>query len=327
MPRRNRGKIDIPLMVASIFLAFVLWLFVQTQSVLETTMQFQKPLEIQGLDTDELVVTSIPGDVVIEAEGTREQLDRIDPNRINATVNLANIKPGPQRVRVELKAPSGPTWSLLRPYVDIVVERLARRNLVVEVVMQGELPEDSDLIVTGATARPESVTVYGPVGELGKVARVRARLDLREVRAGEARSANLEILDEQNRPVSPLVQAEPSVVVLQPAYLPALSRKNVVVDPVFEGQPAPGYRVKRYVLRPSQVTVRGTSETLAGLTTVNTQPVNIGGLMANTTRTTRLRLPRGVSAVESRSITVEIEIEKAEGRAEPPPPDNDGDNP
>ncbi|HVL39471.1 MAG TPA: CdaR family protein [Fimbriimonadaceae bacterium] len=320
MRSQRLGKVDVPLMVASLFLAFVLWLFVQSQSALATTMQFQKPLEVQGLNNEELIVTSIPGDVVIEAQGTREQLDRIDPNLISAFVDLSKVEPGGHRVRVQLKAPSGPTWSLIRPYADVVVERLARRTMVVQVVMQGEVPPESSLAIAGATARPESVVVYGPMSEIAKVDRVRALLNLSEVRAGEARSTTLEVLDDNNKPLGPLVRTDPTLVTLDPAVVPAESQKSVIVDPLIEGEPAPGHRVRGYQIRPSLIQVRGSSERLAELTTISTAPINISGLTANATRAVRLRLPRGVSASGSASVSVTIQIEKT---ASPPPTEDE----
>lgn len=85
--------------------------------------------------------------------------------------------------------------------------------------------------------------------------------------------------------------------------------KTVGVRPVLTGQPATGSWVKNVAVDPSVVSVTGSADALATLTEVTTQAVPVTGLSTDTTLTTTLNLPSGITVADNTSkfsVTISI---------------------
>jgi hypothetical protein len=84
-------------------------------------------------------------------------------------------------------------------------------------------------------------------------------------------------------------------------YIEARHRgKTVPVEPLFQGEPAPDFRLnrERVQIKPAQVYIAGALEDLEQINSVFTEPIDVAGRRATRpNETVRLHLPRGLSEV------------------------------
>ena len=297
------------LMIISAVIAALLWL--QVQSRINPTIQreYSIPLEQQNLSGD-LIVTHSPQRVIVVAEGSQSDLKAINPDELEAFVDLSRAQVGQKSYPVKLRALKkfNVEIKLQRTAETLKIERLVRQNRHVKIEARGLPP--SDLVYGGAGVRPDTVLLEGPESALAKVTKVRAMLNLSHIKPGESYPAMVEALGRDNRPIS-LVRSEPSVVLIYPGIAAAPTTKSVLVSPVWIGEPAFGYKVSRYEVRPNQVKITGSIPKLSQTTVLDTQPILIHGLMKSKTFLVPLKIPVGIKVLDNRKIEVKVHITTA----------------
>jgi YbbR domain-containing protein len=122
----------------------------------------------------------------------------------------------------------------------------------------------------------------------------------------------VDILDEDNQ-VVPYVQSDPSEVSVTPAVAAAATKKRLLISPNWSGQPAFGYKVVSYEIRPSQVELRGDSATISRMSMLDTESISIAGLSADATLRVKLKLPAGTKTTEPSEVTVIVKVAKRPG--------------
>lgn len=294
--------------LVSVVLSLMLWLQVSAQAQPNKQREMLIRLQARGLG-ENLFLTSIPEGISVIAEGPEAQLERLEPGSLTATVSLTNLRAGQHSVRVFLPEVRPPVrLRANRPQVIVSLDALATVQKTVDVDVRGEAP--ATLQYEGAVAQPSVVTLTGPKSEIDRVQKVRAMLDLSSIRPGLVHQINLEALGRDNVPLS-LVAISPDTVNVLPAVTAAATLKTVPISPAWQGQPPFPYRVARYSLSPTTVQLRGDSETLAKLFTVDTQPVDLSQLKANRTFEVDLRLPANVKGPENLRVSVTVEVDRA----------------
>jgi YbbR domain-containing protein len=133
---------------------------------------------------------------------------------------------------------------------------------------------------------------------------LRVRIDLATAGEGESLVA-----------MSPtLVQAPPGVTVtritpswVRVAAVAAITRAVQVV-PQIRGTPAPRYAMRRVLVQPTTVEIRGPRSTIEKRGVVETLPVEISGSRETIKQTVGLVAPEAVSLVRERAVQVTVEI-------------------
>lgn len=294
---------------AALLISLVLWLNVQPLYDPDKEKEIPVRLEMRNLP-EGLAPVEWPESVTVTASGTSSEVDSVSSASFAAYVDLTGATAGQKDYPVQVIGPSRPTGAVrpTRANARILLARVASDTRSVELEQVGLPP--TEYLVDGASIQPETVTISGPDTFLSSVRKVRVLLDLSRVRPRSEFSLEVEMLDEDGRPV-PLVRSEPKTVVVSPAVASAPASKRVLVQPMFRGQPAIGYRVTGVEVRPSQVALTGSSQDLARVTVVETSEVSIEGLRATTTLTANLALPPGLRASGGSQVRVVVKIEAA----------------
>lgn len=251
---------------------------------------FDAKLEFKGLPQGLMVVRETDK-VKVEATGSTDDLNKLDQSTVILSVDLSKAKQGiadflvqsPMRPRITIE----PKF----PRIRLNIENVGTMEQIVELEPLG-LPT-SDLVFEGASIAPEKVTIYGAESFLAKVRRARVLLYLSQVKAGTSMTMPIEILDESNRSI-PYVFSEPSEVTVNPSVTAAPAIKRVLISPNWKGQPAFGFKVDSYEIRPPQLSVRGESAAMSRLATLETEPISIEGLNADVTVSAKLKFPDGI---------------------------------
>ena len=268
--------------------------------------RFDAKLEIRGLP-DNLTVVDEPKTVEMKATGTAQYLDQLEKSSVIATVDLSNARLGKRKYVITSSPPSRArvTVTPLFQTVSLDVQKLSSIEKAVEVEPSGQTLQD--FAYDGATTIPEVVTIVGAESILARVKVVRVNLELQLVRPGKTFMLPVEILDEANHPV-PYLKARPSEVMVSPAVAAAPSIKRVLVTPNWTGQPAFGYEVVSFEIKPSQIEVRGESGMISRIATFKTEPVSLAGLKESTKVKTKVRVPAGLKVTVSNEVQIVIKI-------------------
>jgi YbbR domain-containing protein len=294
------------LAIVSLIIATMLWLQVQSQGEPFTQREIAVRLEIRNLP-DHLIVTQAPATVSVVAEGTRDQLSKLDTSQIFAFTDLSEATSGMANYRVQLSAPTRlpVNLSVPRSVVKIEAVAIARAERAVDVEAFGKIRPG--LVFDGATAQPDVVTLIGPETQVPLVQKVRALVDLAKLQPGVSMPVTLEVIGPENKPMR-LVHSDPPVVTVLPAVAVAPESKSVLVVPRWQGQPAFGYEVKGYEIRPNQLELTGKSDRLAQVLRVETEPINLANAKADLNIRVRVIAPKGLRIKGSPDVVARVQI-------------------
>lgn len=322
------GRPQFALALASVILAVMLWLHVKSEAALNITTKVHFPLRAVGLNEEQYIVRSIPPDVMVEVEGTDEEQDRFTKlfvaqktpapktgatadrtSTLVASVDLSDARPESSAYRVRLPnneavVQTGVKLRLVNEEVPIIIEQVASKDME---VTRDDYNTPPGLALQSAEIKPEKVTMRGPMGDLGRVDQVRARVDLTQA-VVRGMTVTLEAIDAKGMIVD-TVRLIPSEVTVYPQFSKVPPEKDVLVSAqIAAGKLAPGFRLTGYDVVPNKVRVRGEINLLASLKSLLTDPVPIDGLNASRSVRVRLRIPRGL-AVDSKWNTVEVRLQ------------------
>lgn len=309
----------VPLFCLSLVFSFILWAYVSSQQEGERVLPlgtFQARLRLENRPSDFFVVSE-PEYVTIRADGTQEELMALtdavqaDPGLIAGRVNLKDASSGKRDYAIIWDLPDrfGVEWRRPRT-VEITLERMITKEIPVEVDPVGSPPEG--YVSENQVAFPAAVRLYGPETQLNEVRRARAIIELNRIRPGQDVTSQVEIFEANDKPASPTIQVTPRTVQILAALSPAAASTKALVTPTLIGQPAPGFRVLRVNVTPNQIVVSGPTDLIAALTTVETKPINITGIRADTRYSASLMLPAGTRQVSRESVTVEVVVAPTE---------------
>ncbi len=314
---------DVLLVVSSLVLSLLLWLQVQSQGDRSPDRTFDVPLLLRGLG-DDFMATHAPISVKVIASGTTQQLNEITKMtqfgvnkrpEVVAMIDLENAHEGSRKYPVRLNAPTGIAGSLelVRETERIQIERVTRTPKKVAVEERGLQP--ANLQYNGSTTEPTYVVVVGPDSQLSRIAKVRVMLDLTKIRPAETYQGRVEILDHNNQPLLQM-RAEPDFVTVRPGLASAPVAKNVIVTPIWHGQPAFGFKVRSYTIEPSQISLGGNPAMLAKIGIIETEAVPLDGLKSSQVFTAKLSLPAGIES-KTKSVRISIRLEANPAPASP----------
>jgi YbbR domain-containing protein len=223
----------------------------------------------------------------------------------SAWIDLAGIEPGsgPKSVIVHVESIDDriSVYGSEPDRVTVNLDKVARKTVPVT-VPEVAAPTGTELGPT--TVDPREVEVSGPASVLTQVVAAQANV---LIQSGLDVDQDLTLV-----PVDGL-----GVAVGQVNVTPATARvtipvfsnkesKTLTISPLVTGDPAPGFELIGATAEPQVVTVEGDIDDLEPLLSVDTAPVQIGGMSANQTLETTLALPNGVVALDVQTVRVSI---------------------
>lgn len=308
------------LAVASVAVAILLWLQVSLLSQPSKQKELEVVLGVRELP-GELIITEAPDKVNIIAEAAPDQLDKIRAQDVTAYVDLAEAKEGRRSYRVQWTAPTklNSLLTLKQSAVWISLARKKETSKKVEVMRLKTIAPGLVSDPANDVVDPESVGILGPEDIVDRVRKALVRLDMSQVRINGVYQAEVELQDDDGKPIKGLT-IDPNTVKVRVAVSAAPTSRALLVVPEWVGAPLFGYRVKGYKIQPTQVMVEGVPEAVNAQTTIQTEPIDLQNLRANTTVTAKLK-PLGDKGarLSSDKVKVTIEIEKVQVDPVTPP--------
>lgn len=159
-----------PLMLASWLLAFLLWLLVIAEEKIEAG--FMVPLVFENIPASVVIDGSPTGSVYVQIRGSKQAVENILPQQVQARIDLSQAEPGDEFVQItpqNVVLPQTITvLGIYPPYLDM--KFLARRPVPVKVLTTGKPAEGYE--VRGVSAIPLQVEVVGPLARVQSIKKV-----------------------------------------------------------------------------------------------------------------------------------------------------------
>lgn len=298
--------------VFAFFLAMMLWVHVTGDALRANipvvTRTFRNvPLTWLSLD-ERLEIMQIPDGIDVVLNGRADLINEITPENIKANVNLEGLSEGQHRLFPTAEVPRAVrVLSFFPQQVLVELEEVEspQKPIVLEIIGSPAV----GFVMGAPRILPEAVFVRGPRSLLGQVDRARVVVNVDGADGDRVQMVTVQAVDADGKAINNLVVTPSMVEILIPFSEP---QKTVPIRIPLNGEPAAGYNVRQIAITPTTVTLQGSEESLAAISEIVTEPVNIAGANKNIFLELPLSQPAsGVSILFTGKIQVEIVIEQS----------------
>lgn len=292
------------LKLIALLIAVVLWFYVGVEQDPLSHRTYDVPLETQNLAVDKSAALG-QETVSIRVTGRQDRLNDISASDFSAYVDLSDVRNGESQVRVEVDLPSGVYFAHVDPEtVTVLITDRQGQNMDVEVVTEGEAPEG--ISVDEISVAPEQVFVTGDPGEIASVDHAGVLVDLSTISEDSDTDMAVTFFDEDNNEITGAqLEALPQVVTVSIKVSEGTDSKAVPVQANLVGSLPDGYQLVSVNVSPSSVTLSGSAETLAEVSTVSTAAIDLSEITGTTTETVAID---STLAADPQSVSVTIEV-------------------
>ena len=191
--------------------------------------------------------------------------------------------------------------------VVVTVEPVIKKTVVVVAKFTGQAGEE--LVPDEAVFNPVKVEASGPKSVLTDLTQAVIQVKLNGETKKISQKFSLVALTSSGEVIGS-VSFNPPEVEATIDLVKAGNLKTVGIRPITTGQVAGGYWIKSITLDPSVATVTGPIDQLSALSELTTEPFSVAGLNQDTTLSTALALPSGITGTgSSQKISVKIDVE------------------
>ena len=290
----------------SVLAAVLIWVMVTiTQNPLADKI-FMVPLEQRFLPENLILEKSI-SQVQVRLQGTAAVINDLTPASITAYVDMAGLKAGKYELEIMLELPEHVQVLSRRPdSIEVELKDTISEMFPLEVEPLGE-PAPSYKRLE-AVVSPAEVKLTGAEDYMRRVSRVYVAASVQDINESFDKNLSVLVEDAAGNDISIRFKIEPKVARLVIPVVFEQPERLVAVRVPISGQPALGYQLSLISATPSMVQVFGDLKRLQALYYVDTEPVDVSDLQADSSRTVRLAPGNGLT-VFPREVTVALKIE------------------
>ena len=256
-----------------------------------------------ALEDAGLVITSADHDKVdVSFSARRSIANKISEDDFRAIVNLSGLTRGDNVVELSVTRPSSITLDSISPqYITITTENSVSVEKEIEIVYSNQVANKEPMITQLST---ETVTVSGAESAVDKVDRVVADVDSSRItEESNAITVALVALDEEGEEVTEAHLSESNVTVT--AVM--MNTKKVSLSVPVKGMESGS--ITRTIDVPEEVTIKGPSETLEWIDSVECKEIDLTDVYVDSTIDLEPVLPYGVQlAYESIDPEMRVKV-------------------
>lgn len=295
--------------IVSIIAAICLWAFVigEVNPTIKSTIT-DIPVELTNVETlseRNLAMSSEEEyTTAIVVKGSRSQVNALKVADIHATADLYGYGEGDNSVAIEVILPDGIYLDEIKiPEITVTLEEMDTVHLPANVEFVGET--EGNLEATAVSQMPAEVEVRGAASVIKTVAQVRVQIDVAELSEERAvYSGTPTAWTSRGKLVKNVTISAQKVDVEAVLY----HTKQVPLELKVTGTPDKKYG-EAEITKPKEITVRGTSDSLSRITSIQADSIDVSDVTKNTTIKISPNLPYGVElANSSNNIGVKVEF-------------------
>jgi YbbR domain-containing protein len=314
LPPWRRIATPLALALVSLIAAVALWVVVTDAENPNEVAVFRGSIEVRAVNIPEgRAVFSIKEPVVnLRVSAPDDELARLTVDDFRAEVDLSGERQSTSDHVVFAQVVSDRDVEIVEvtpAVVTVVLEPFTTKTVPVQPNPVGSPPQGFSAGELEAT--PSQVRVSGAESLVRSVSHVAADVNLTGLRVSLRQQYPLVPRDSRGADVRG-VRVEPASGEIRVPINQQEISLAVTIVPSVQGAVADGYNLVGISADPPAIAVSGPLEILQGLPSISTEPVDVTGLRADTTRTARLRLPGGVQSQRD-SVSVRLRVAPAQG--------------
>lgn len=300
--------------ILALAFAIILWIIVHvdTAPANQTTVNMESKtienvkIEDTGFNEDKYVITSRDAESVrLEVMGKKSDLTYKFSDAYKVWIDLSNVQPGDTTLPLHYSLPSGVMLDDIIPNeVNVHVELRNTKSFPVSIITKGK-PAAGYQVGTPVLEPAVEAKVTLAASELSKVAKVQGTIELDgDSETIKDKKLKLYAYDSSGNEIKDAVLEPSSVTVELPITLPF---KSLPLDISFSGQLPGGVALSKVTPKQDTVTVYGTEESLASLSSYEAT-LNLGSIDSAGTKELKLELtaPEGTAKIEPAVLNVSV---------------------
>jgi YbbR domain-containing protein len=310
MEKHNNEEIIIR--ICCIIAAFTLWFYViniensTTYKIRNVTVHF---LNEQALADSKLAI--LPNQqftITLTVRGNASDLYSVTPDKFNAVADLSTwvVKKGENHIPVEIKG-YPPTVNVVSEnwWVKVNLDDLLEKTVPIKLDLQGNTK--SGYLLSPPTITPTDALVSGCAQYINAITSVHAKVAINNADKDITSTLLLQAVDANGNNVSNVATMKPKYVNV---IVPINRTKTVSIAIKTKDNLNKGLKLKSIVATPDRIDISGDSS-IAGLTSINTEQVDLSSLTDSGTINTKLVLPSGVKLLNSNgTVSLRVTVEK-----------------
>jgi YbbR domain-containing protein len=304
---RNALKTNWQLILLSVILALLLWIYVVSAEAPQMERVLSVPLKIKNLG-EGLAVTQAPDTVSLRIRAPVRTEVRTED--LDVYVDLKGFKEGQWLLPVQFKPVPGATLVEVNPEkVLITLEKIITKTVTVEIMYLGKLPQGFTL---GQVEKidPETVEVKGAQSILEKAQRVVATVNLTGITSQISQTVPLRVMDNKGEEITQVEVNPQNVDVVINVNVQTIS-KTVPVVPLLDGNLPAGYVIKSVTCEPPVATLEGSADVLEGVSFLYTYPISLSRKVESFEERTYIDASStSARLISDPVVTVRVEIEE-----------------
>jgi YbbR domain-containing protein len=300
--------------ITAVLMAMLLWLYVYTLQGPEVVNTFYAKVSIRNLP-ENTKVTSVLGNAKIILKGSKKFMDEITPESVKAYIDLLGRKPGTFQTDIKLDFPESVLLSSVDPdVVTVTLQQISTKEL--PIIWKFTNQSQLSVVVKNPVFTPQRLTISGPETEVQKIAKALVIIDMGLIKEGGSRLKLPYTLIDNSEVSHTLDQIEGFGVTSSFTTLdveiqvdrPVRSR-TIAVQAKTTGNLPTNMILTSLEVEPKNVNIQGDFETLNKIGRfISTLPVNLNGIVVDTTMTVGLNLPKGITSdVKTVKVTIRVE--------------------
>ncbi len=296
----ERLKQNTRIKIISLLSAVVLWMYVMAVVDPQDTKLFENiPITITNIneindlglivDPDEELVASV------YVKGNLSELQKITANDISIYGTVNHPIEGQNQLYLRASASDKVSTDFKSDTIVIKLEKSIEAEKKINVEVTGKYKDDVDTV----TLDEKRVMVSGPRSRVESVKYVQA-IFVADNKPSETKSAQLELkaLDADMREVDHITLSFEKVS----AQVSYLHKKEVKINVVFSNNESNLVQGKDYSITPSTIQIKGKSDDLDSIDSIDTDTINADELSSNN-KVVGLKIPSGISS-DTTTITI-----------------------
>ena len=297
---------NLPAKIIALCVAVILWVVVMNDQNPSIEGSFNVPLAV--VNTPEgYKITKSEDTVKIKVRGPRSFFVTATSEDFRAYVDLGGAETGKADYKVQTELPQGFELVEVQPEtVNFDLDKIVEKRFRAEVIVTGASAPGTT--VAKVTQTLSLVTLEGPQSAMDTVVRVVGYVGLSGNNADFDIEVPLTAINADGREVQG-VKVVPSSTAVSVQLARGLSKKIVSIHPVLADNLPKEYQLGDVRTDPIKIEVAGDSKTIDGLTSIDTETIDLSKFTATKKITVKLALPEGVT-VTNPEVNVNIEIKK-----------------
>ena len=329
---KNRLLSHPVLRIASLIIAFVVWLIIMnvsnpviTRTVSGVPVNVTNGSYIESMNLSYAIMSGFET-VSVTVETNRSVVERLNVSNITANCDLTqivNMESDPVMVPVTVSVPgvSAAGVTVTPQNIQIRLEEMESRDFVINAVAGSGAPARG-FEVGSLTSNPEKLTIRGPKSMIERIDKVQAEVDVSNLRENTTVTGALHVYDRNGDELTESQMKSLTFSVNESAVFVDVTLYRILPDVDISaetyGEPAAGYQIGEVTVTPQTISVAGPDEALDDFREVGrrlfiteeSHAVDVSGASSDVEIRVNLPdyLPAGLRIAEGFSDTVVVTV-------------------